>query len=309
VAVVRDDRFVLRSYSPVRTIGGGQVLNPVAEKHKRFRPEVVEGLKGLLTHDSEDVIAYHVMAAGVRGVSFSALMIMTNLSEKPLDKYLQSMLSRKDVLQIDKEQRLFIHKTGFEDLQKNMTTYLQAYHEKNPLKGGMPKEELKSKLPATVGTKAFTMAMNQTIADKIISQEGDSVKLTTHKVSLGEDQAGMKKKISGIYLKNGLQPPYFKEVVNRLDYNASHAKDVLMILVAEGVLIKAKEDLYFHTEPMNVLKDKLITFLQAQGEITTPQFKEMTQASRKFVIPLLEYFDANHVTLRVGDSRKLRQQR
>jgi len=309
VAVVRDDRFVLRSYSPVRTIGGGQVLNPVAEKHKRFRPEVVEGLKSLLTHDSEDVIAYHVMTAGVRGVSFSALMIMTNLSEKPLDKYLQSMLSRKDVLQIDKEQRLFIHKTGFEDLQKNMTTHLQAYHEKNPLKGGMPKEELKSKLPATVGTKAFTMAMNQTIADKIISQEGNSVKLTTHKVSLGEDQAGMKKKISGIYLENGLQPPYFKEVVNRLDYNASHAKDVLMILVAEGVLIKAKEDLYFHTEPMNVLKDKLITFLQAQGEITTPQFKEMTQASRKFVIPLLEYFDANHVTLRVGDSRKLRQQR
>jgi selenocysteine-specific elongation factor len=309
VAVVRDDRFVLRSYSPVKTIGGGQVLNPVAEKHKRFRPEVVEGLKGLLTHDPGDVIAYHVMAAGVRGVSFSALMIMTNLSEKPLDKYLQTMLSRRDVLQIDKEQRLFIHKTGFEDLQKNMTTYLQAYHEKNPLKSGMPKEELKSKLPATVGTKAFTMALNQTIADKIIAQEGDSVNLTTHKVSLGEDQAGMKKKISGIYLENGLQPPYFKEVVNRLDYNASHAKDVLMILVAEGVLIKAKEDLYFHTEPMNGLKEKLITFLQTHGEITTPQFKEMTQASRKYVIPLLEYFDAKHVTLRVGDSRKLRQQR
>jgi len=309
VAVVRDDRFVLRSYSPVRTIGGGQVLNPVAEKHKRFRPEVVEGLKGLLTQDPEDVIAYHVMAAGVRGVSFSALMIMTNLSEKPLDKNLQSMLSRRDVLLIDKEQRLFIHKTGFEDLQKNMATHLQAYHEKNPLKGGMPKEELKSKLPAIVGTKAFTMAMNQTIADKIISQEGDSVKLTTHKVSLGEDQAGMKKKISGIYLENGLQPPYFKEVINRLGYNASHAKDVLMILVAEGVLIKAKEDLYFHTDPMNVLKDKLITFLQTQGEITTPQFKEMTRASRKYAIPLLEYFDANHVTLRVGDSRKLRQQR
>ncbi len=82
-----------------------------------------------------------------------------------------------------------------------------------------------------------------------------------------------------------------------------------MILVTEGVLIKAKEDLYFHTDSINFLKDKLITFLQEQGEITTPQFKEMTQASRKYVIPLLEYFDANHVTLRVGDSRKLRQQR
>jgi selenocysteine-specific elongation factor len=309
VAVVRDDRFVLRSYSPVRTIGGGQVLNPVPEKHKRFRTEIVEGLKGLLTHESEDVIAYHVMAAGVKGVSFSALMIMTNLSEKLLDKHLQSMLSRRDVLRIDKEQRLFVHKTAFEGLQKDMAAHLKTYHDKNPLKAGMPKEELKSKFPSTVGIKVFTMALSQTTSDKIIAQEGDLVKLADHKVSLGEDQTTMKKKISAIYLENGLQPPYFKEVVNRLDYDASHAKDVLMILVTEGVLIKAKEDLYFHSEPMDGLKEKLITFLETHGDITTPQFKDMTQASRKYVIPLLEYFDANHVTLRVGDSRKLRQQR
>ncbi len=309
VAVVRDDRFVLRSYSPVRTIGGGQVLNPVPEKHKRFRPGIIEGLKGLITNEPEDVIAYHVMAAGVRGVSFSALTLMTNLSEKPLEKYLQTMLSRRDVLQIDKDQRLFVHKTGFEDLQKDVAAHLQAYHGKNPLKSGMSKEELKSKLPATAGTKLFTMALNQMTADRVIAQEGDSVKMVTHKVSLGEDQAGMKKKISGIYLENGLQPPYFKEIVSTLDLDSSHAKDVLMLLVAEGVLIKAKEDLYFHVEPMNRLKEKLIAYLQQQDEITTPQFKEMTQASRKYVIPLLEYFDANHVTLRVGDSRKLRQQR
>lgn len=309
VAVVRDDRFVLRSYSPVRTIGGGQVLNPVPEKHKRFRPEVVEGLKGLMTHDPEEIITYHVQAAGVRGVSFSALMIMTNLSEKPLDKYLQTMLSKKDVIQIDKEQRLFVHKASFEGLQKDMSNHLQAYHGKNPLKSGMPKEELKSKLPATVGPRVFTMTLNQMTAANIIAQEGDSVRLTTHKVSLGEDQAGMKKKISALYLENGLQPPYFKEVLKTLDFDSSLAKDVLMLLVAEGVLIKAKEELYFHNEPMRRLKEKMIAFLKTHGEITTPQFKEMTQASRKYVIPLLEYFDASHVTLRVGDSRKLRQQR
>jgi selenocysteine-specific elongation factor len=309
VVVVRDDRFVLRSYSPVRTIGGGQVLNPVPEKHKRFRQEIIKGLQGLITHDPEGIIAHHVLAAGVRGVSFSALMIMTNLSERLLEKYLQGMLSRKDVNLIDKEQRLFVHQTSFEGLQKSMSTHLQAYHDKNPLKEGMPKEELKSKLPTTVGTRVFTMALNQMTADKTVVQEGDSVKLTAHKVSLGEDQAGMKKKIAGIYLENGLQPPYFKEVVSTFDFDSSHAKDVLMLLVAEGVLIKAKEDLYFHTEPMRGLKETLITYLQMHGEITTPQFKEMTQASRKYVIPLLEYFDANHVTLRVGDSRKLRQQR
>jgi selenocysteine-specific elongation factor len=307
VTVVRDDRFVLRSYSPIRTIGGGRVLNPVPIKHKRFRPEVVAGLRGLMTDEPETVIGYHVKTVGVMGVGFSALMIMTNLSEKPLEKYLQTMLSRKDILQIDKEQRLFVHKDAFEDLRSQIAAYLSTYHKENPLKEGMPKEELKSKLPATAGIKVFTMALKQMTADKIISQEGEVVKLATHKVSLGKDQAGVKKKIADIYLENGLQPPYFKEIVKTLNLDTSNAKDVLLLLVAEGVLIKAKEDLYFHTESMTMLKEKLISHLRQHGEIATPQFKEMTGASRKYVIPLLEYFDANHVTIRVGDSRKLRQ--
>ncbi|MGD8963609.1 MAG: SelB C-terminal domain-containing protein, partial [Desulfobacterales bacterium] len=109
------------------------------------------------------------------------------------------------------------------------------------------------------------------------------------------------------YLEAGLQPPYFKELVKSLDSGAKHAKEVLMHLVAEGTIVKVKEDLYFHDEAIKGLKLKLKAFLEAQGEITTPQFKEMTGVSRKFVIPLAEYFDSTHVTLRVGDVRKLRK--
>jgi len=308
VAVVRDDRFVLRSYSPVRTIGGGRILNPLPDKHKRFRPEVIEGLKGLISSDAQDVIAYHVAAAGVTGVSFATLMIMTNLHEKPLGKHLQAMLSRREVLQIDKEQRLFVHKASFDGLQKDLSDQLKAYHGKNPLKEGMPKEELKSKLPPTMGTRVFAMVLNQMTADKVIVQEKDAIKLATHKVALGEDQAGLKRKIARIYLENGLQPPYFKEVAKILEIDFKHAKDVLMLMLAEGVLVKVKEDLYFHSESVELLKERLISHLRQHEEISTPEFKDMTQASRKYVIPLLEYFDANHVTIRVGDCRKLRQQ-
>jgi selenocysteine-specific elongation factor len=84
------------------------------------------------------------------------------------------------------------------------------------------------------------------------------------------------------------------------------AREVLGVLAKEGQVVKVKEDLYFHSEALNALKERLVAFLTAHGEISTPQFKEMTGASRKFVIPLLEYFDARNVTIRVGDSRRLR---
>ncbi|MEK6193412.1 MAG: SelB C-terminal domain-containing protein, partial [Deltaproteobacteria bacterium] len=123
---------------------------------------------------------------------------------------------------------------------------------------------------------------------------------------LGFDQTTIKEKVLDIYQKSGLTPPYFKEVTKTLGVDPAVAKDVLMLLVNEGTMIKAKEDLFFHVEPYGDLKKRLKDFLMANEEITTPQFKEMTGVSRKYIIPLLEYFDARNVTIRVGDSRKLR---
>jgi selenocysteine-specific elongation factor len=307
VAVVRDDRYVLRSYSPVRTIGGGMVLNPIPQKHKRFKPEIVDGLKGLTESDPEKIIAYHVNDSGIKGVSFSDLAIMSNLSTKQLETSVQALMSRKELLQIDKENRIFVHQNCFNSLQTDTLSYLQKYHATYPLKAGMPKEELKSKLPATADAKIFTMIFNHMIKDGTIAQDGESVRLSSHKVSLGEDQAGIKKKLVDIYCSNQLQPPYFKEVVKTLDMDASRAKDVLMLLVDEGTMVKIKEDLYFHVEPLLRLKKNLVDYLLRNGEIATPQFKDMTGASRKYVIPLMEYFDKINVTIRVGDTRKLRQ--
>jgi selenocysteine-specific elongation factor len=102
-------------------------------------------------------------------------------------------------------------------------------------------------------------------------------------------------------------PPYFKEVVQELGISAAKGKEVLGLLVREGILTKVKEDLFFHTEAVEELRGRLVSFLKEKGEITTPEFKDMTGASRKYVIPLAEHFDACQVTLRVGDVRKLRK--
>jgi len=305
VAVVSDDKFVIRSYSPVRTIGGGQILNPLPQKHKRFKKSISEGLKTLITQPPEEIIAYHVDNSGYKGISFSNLKIMTNIPEKQLDNALQKLMSIKTVKCADRENKIYIHKNCYENLNKKISFFLENYHRTNPLKAGMPKEELKSKLPSA-GLKLFNLMLDMMIKNKEVVSEGETVRLSSHTVSLGGDQAEVKKKILTTYLKSGLCPPYFKDLSKTLDIDAKRAKDVLMLLIEEGLIIKTKEELYFHVEVVNSLKKRLVDFLLTHGEITTPQFKEMTGTTRKYLIPLIEYFDSKNVTIRIGDIRRLR---
>ncbi len=306
LAVIKDDRFVIRSYSPVRTIGGGNILNPIPKKHKRFKPDVIAGIKGLMDHPPEDIISYHVNEAGYGGVTHSDLKIMTSLHEKELQKIMQNLMSNRTVILADRELQTYIHQKSFEKFKIETSDYLADYHTANPLKTGMPKEELKSKFSAFQGTKVFNLMLNQMVKDNEIVSEENAVCLASHTVSLGMDQADIKKKIFDVYEKNGLTPPYFKELKKDFDIEASLAKDVLMLLVEEGRIVKVKEDLYFHSGAVKALQQRLIDFLKSNEELTTPQFKEMTGVSRKYLIPLIEYFDAQNVTIRVGDIRKLR---
>jgi selenocysteine-specific elongation factor len=306
VAVIKDDRFVIRSYSPVRTIGGGNILNPIPKKHKRFKPEVIDGLKGLMDHSPEDIISYHIDEAGYGGVTHSDLKIMTSLHEKELQKIMQNLMSNRTVILADRDPQTYIHQKTFEKFKIETSDYLADYHTANPLKTGMPKEELKSKFSAFQGTKVFNLMLNQMVKDKEIVSEENAVCLSSHTVSLGMDQADIKQKIIDVYEKSGLTPPYFKELPKDFEVEASLAKDVLMLLVEEGRIVKVKEDLYFHEGAVKALRQRLIDFLKSNGEMTTPQFKEMTGVSRKYLIPLIEYFDAQNVTIRVGDIRKLR---
>jgi len=307
VALVKEDRFVIRSYSPVRTIGGGEVLNPIPKKHKRLHDATVDGLNRLDNQTPEEIVSYLVNESGYQGITFSDLKIMTNIPEKQLERGLQDLMSKKTIIQSDKETRSYIHNKILEHLKAEMLNNLQHYHQTFPLKAGMPKEELKTKLPPTLASKLFNLTLNLMIKAEQIIQEENTVRLASHTISLGADQADVRDKILDTYLKSGLQPPYFKELSKTLASDPARSKDVLLHLVEESRMVKIKEDLYFHVETIEDLKKRLVAFLESKGEITTPQFKEMTGASRKYVIPLAEYFDATNVTLRVGDVRKLRR--
>ena len=307
VACVKDDRYVIRSYSPVRTIAGGEILNPFPHKHKRFKQEIVEGLKGISDQDLETTISFHSSQAGFGGLTFNDLKLMTNTGEKKLNAAVASLLTQKRLIQTDKETRTFIHKEIFDHLNSMATEYLENYHKANPLREGMPKGELKSKLPQDLGVKIFNLMVNHLVSVSVLVQEGDMVRLAEHTVALKVDQEDMKRKILDAYVESGVMPPYFKALTETLAFPFDQARDVLMLLVNEKKLVKIKEDLYFYCDALENLQKKLVDYLTVNKEINAPQFKDLTGGiPRKYLIPILEYFDTKNITIRVGDTRQLR---
>ncbi len=308
VACVKDDRYVIRSYSPVRTIAGGEILNPFPSKHKRFKEDIVTGLKGITEQDLESTISFHCSQAGFSGLTFNDLKLMTNTADKKLNTAVSNLLTHKRLIQTDKETRTFIYKDVFDGLTAAATDLLRNYHDANPLREGMPKGELKSKFPQSLGVKLFNLMVNQLSTAGALIQDGDTVRLANHKVALKVDQADMRKKILDAFVESGITPPYFKSlVVETLGYDFDQAKDVLMLLVNEKKLVKIKEDLYFHADALEALQKKLVDFLKANKTIDAPQFKDLAGGiARKYLIPILEYFDMKNITIRVGDTRQLR---
>lgn len=309
VCCLKGDRFVLRSYSPIKTLGGGQVLNPMPKKHKLFDEKIIQGLHGLVTSSDEETLAFFIEESGFQGAPFSDLRLMTHISDKKLDTVLQKMLANRTIVLADKDRRIFVHGKIFDLLASQMEEKLAEYHRNNPLKEGMPKQELKSKFRALrdKDSKLFPLVVARLSKDGKVEQEQNTVRLATHEVALEIDQEEVKQKIAAIYQKAGLTPPFFRTICTDLDVDPKNATDVLHMLIDEKILVKTKDDLYFDAREIEKLETALVTVLKEKGEITTPEFKDMTNISRKFVIPLIEYFDSINLTIRVGDTRQLRK--
>jgi selenocysteine-specific elongation factor len=304
-AVLAHDRFVLRSYSPVRAVGGGEILNALPVKKKRFSASVLSDLEVLKRGDLKDITEQFVRMGRFPGVEQKELPFLTNGSRKKLDDILKALLAQKRITQYEKERGVFIHADFLGKAREELITTLTNYHRDFPLKVGLITEELRSRTIGSRNPRLFNYMINQLIQEGVIVQEKEVVRLKEHKVTLARDQEKTRRKIEEIYLKAGLQPPYFKEI--KEGFPGDTGGDVLEVMVKEGLLIKVKEDLYFHRDAIGSLKERLMAFLREKEEIDTPQFKEMTNASRKYAIPLIEYFDRSQITVRVGDRRVLRR--
>ncbi len=305
-AVLSGDRFILRSYSPVRTIGGGKILDPLPLKKKRFAKTVLSQFELLNSATLEDRVEHFIWVSRFQGKESGDLQFLTNTSRKKLEEVLKVLLAKKRITEYyHGDNGAFIHSEYIKKAAHEIVSTLERYHSDFPLKAGLMKEELRSKTMGSRNQRVFNYIISVLIRDDIVIQEKELLRLKGYRVTLADSQEKLRREIEDAYLKGGLQPPYFKEIKDRL--SPGMGSDILELMVKDGVLIRVKEDLYFHRDVMDALEKRLVAFLEAKGEITTPQFKDITGASRKYTIPIIEYFDRAKVTVRVGDTRVLRK--
>jgi selenocysteine-specific elongation factor len=305
VVALAQDRFVIRGSSAIQTIGGGVVLDTHPLKHKRHAPAVIQELEILKNGSDQQLLIQHIVRSGMGGIPRDDLFDRVALPPKDITDLLRSMVERGDVLVIDQERMKVIERGQYQRLTTMLLQQLKDFHQRSPMKSGLAKEELRTKLPMEVDVKLFQMVLNGLIESKEIVLEKDKLRLPEHQIS-SSDEKGLLGRVEGAILKGALQPPSSRELADAWSEDEEEIRAILEHLVHQGSLVKIKSGLYFHRTPFERLKKDLMAFLAIHKEITTPQFKDMTGASRKYAIPLFEYFDQIKLTLRLGDKRILR---
>jgi selenocysteine-specific elongation factor len=189
-------------------------------------------------------------------------------------------------------------------VKKKITDRLDNFHKDNPLREGISKQEIRSLTPG--GDRLFRIAVDELTSKGLLVDLGDTVRASNHKVQLKDDEKTLRENLLIILSKNENSPPILKDLVAQVGYDPKHIKNLLLVLEKEGKIVKIKEEMYFSSSFIRSVRESLVERLKKEGSITPSKFQEITKASRKYNIPLLEYFDREKVTLRIGDQRVLR---
>ena len=305
VVALPHDRFVIRGSGVIQTLGGGVVLDAHPARHKRNAPSVIEDLTILREGNQDQAIAQHISHAGMGGIASGDLLKRVATSSSEVQRVIKKMIDKGEALSIDPDKMKVIDIRFYHQLREMALAQLKEFHQRSPMKSGLAKEELRTKLPMELDVKLFQILLNGLIQSKEILLEKDKLRLPTHQIS-SMDERGLIKRVEEAVLKAGLQSPSPRELSEAWSEKEEGVQAVFEHLVHEGVLVKIKSGIYIHRVPFGDLKGELVSYLKKNKEITTPQFKEMTNASRKYAIPLIEYFDQIKLTIRLGEKRVLR---
>jgi selenocysteine-specific elongation factor len=287
------DRFIVRQFSPVVTIGGGIVLDasPVTRKQ---RGDIIAFLKIMRDGTPEEVLAARVARRGATGLRLDDVPSEMNIRRGEVTKLAAAagLVWCNPVL---------VAGAVFAEIKTAVLQALNKFHDANPLVGGMSKEELRDRV--NLGPEVFYGVLEKLGEEKKLEVAGELVHLAGRGVVMKDEESESKKIIEQAFLSAGLKVPSLKEVLAGLKVDKIRAQKIVTLLLRDKVLMKISEELVFHQSALVELRQKVTALKNTAPKIDVARFKEMTGVSRKYAIPLLEYLDRERVTRRVGDER------
>ncbi len=303
VLVLPGDRFIVRQFSPVTTIGGGVVLDPLARRPTLRDTGRAAFLETLELGDRSEVLVAMTERA-VLGISFEEIVTRTGWLENEIHAAAKKLSESGRIRIVSAEPLVLVSGKSFGEVRQKIAARIEKFHKDNPLLPGISREDLRSSFGRRVRPETFRAALDDLLAQKKLETQDEIVKRAGAAIHLDPEEARAKEQIEKAFATASLAVPSVKEVLSKLPVEPRRAEKILQILLRDKILVRVTPELIFHRDALAQLRDRLSVFKKAKGErISVPLFKELTGITRKYAIPLLEYLDRERVTRRTGDDR------
>jgi selenocysteine-specific elongation factor len=305
VVAALGDRFIVRSYSPQVTVGGGEVLDSFALKHRtRDLNGIRTALQKLQDGNPREQLSQFVVNAGRSGLNEADLAARTAWSREVITGLSAEASANGGLIRIE---NILIGGEHYQELKNQVIEQVTAHHRQEPLSRGLSKEILREQLFGATTPEVFRALIAQLEGEGLVVGDKEVVRLREHTRELSDKDTSLRNSLEELYCEAALAPPALNDALARagLNHDAQHARKILQLLLDAGVLVRVHGDMIFHQEALRDLEDRLRAYAGSRSDrsIDVPGFKELTGVSRKYAIPLLEHFDRRRVTRRDGDKR------
>jgi len=301
--LVRGDRFIVRQFSPVVTIGGGVVLDPHARRFSAKDTGRAQFLATLEKGSREDIL-WAMAERNILGITAEEIIVRTGWIEAEIQATAKTLSDKNLVRTVSNEPLILIAEALFAEIGKKLLARAERFHKENPLLPGVTREELRASLGRRVRQETFAAAVQTLLEQRKITLQGEFVKKAGTEIILAPEELRAQEQITQAFAKAGLAVPSVKEALAQLKIETARAEKLLQILLREKVLVRVSADLIFHRDALDTLSGLLAQYKKSKGDrIGVPAFKELTGITRKYAIPLLEYLDRQRQTRRAGDER------
>jgi selenocysteine-specific elongation factor len=301
--VLPGDRFILRQFSPVVTIGGGTVLDPLARRPALRDTGRVGYLETLERGNHEEILAAMTERA-ILGLGYEEMVARTAWTDREIRDAGRKLEAAARAKIVSSEPLVLVSERVFSEVRGKILEKVEKFQKENPLLPGMLREDLRSSLGRRVRPETFRAALEELAAQGKLAVPGEHVKKAGSEITLQPEEAKAKEQIEAAFAAAGLEVPSVREVLGKLAIEARRAERLLQILLREKNLVRVSPELIFHPQALGQLRERLAGYKKSKGDrISVPAFKELTGITRKYAIPLLEYLDRERVTRRAGDER------
>ncbi len=301
-AVKKEDHLIVRYYSPMETLGGAIVINANPRKHNRFDEDIIKDLATREKGGPEEIVEKQI---DIHSKEFPDLLFIAKLTAQQLNdiKPIVSDLANEDKVIVLGNDNV-IHKNYYEDVKKQLINLLASYHKSNPLKLGMLKEEVRSRLFPKNKSKSIDTLIDIFAKNKIVKIKDKFISLYDFEVVFSPIHKEIKKQLEHIYLRDQYSTPKFGDIVNDIKFEKDDVEQVFNSMLGD-TLVRLNPDIVLHTKSYENAKAKLADYINKNGSITLSELRDILNTSRKYAVALLEYFDREKVTKRIEDKRVL----